>query len=146
MTAMTSEAAKRAKKMVQEQRGNCAQSVLTSTGEMVSSGEIDHDTMMKIASAFGGGMARMGNVCGAVTGALMALGLKYGGPDSMKVDAYAKQLMDEFTTLHGSVICRDLIEHDLVTVEDVEKAFKTGAFDNCPKFVEDAVGILEKLL
>ncbi|MFW9817655.1 MAG: C-GCAxxG-C-C family protein [Candidatus Thorarchaeota archaeon] len=143
---MTSEAAEKAKKMMAEQRGHCAQAVFTSLGEQASSGEIDFDMMMKVASAFSGGIARMGNVCGAVTGALMALGLKYGGPNSTKVNEVAKELLDEFTSLHGSIICRELIETDLITDEDVQKAFKTGAFDNCPKFVEGATLLLEKLL
>ncbi|MFW9793787.1 MAG: C-GCAxxG-C-C family protein [Candidatus Thorarchaeota archaeon] len=143
---MASEAVEKAKKMMQEQRGHCAQAVLTSFGEQASSGEIDFDIMMRVASAFSGGIARMGNVCGAVTGALMVLGLKYGSPDSTKVNEVAKKLLDEFAALHGSIICRELIDHDLITDEDVQKAFKTGAFDNCPKFVEDASVLLEKLL
>jgi C_GCAxxG_C_C family probable redox protein len=132
--------------MMQEQKGHCAQAVLTSLGEQASSGELDYDTLMKVASAFSGGIARMGNICGAVTGALMALGLKYGGQDSTKVNEVAKKLLDEFASLHGTVICRDLIDHDLITDEDVQKAYKTRAFDNCPKYVEDATVLLEKLL
>jgi C_GCAxxG_C_C family probable redox protein len=143
---MTSEAAENAKKMMQERRGHCAQAVLTSYGEKASSGKVDYDTLMKVASAFSGGIAHQGNVCGALTGALMALGLKYGGPDSTKANGIAMKLLDEFASLHGSFICRDLIKHDLFTDEDVEKAFKTGAFDSCPKYVEDAALLLEKLL
>jgi C_GCAxxG_C_C family probable redox protein len=143
---MTSNAAETAKQMMQERRGHCGQAVLTSVSEQASSKEVDYDTLMKISAAFGGGIARMGNVCGALTGALMALGLKYGGQDSSKVDRIAKLFLDEFKALHESIICRELIDHDLITDEDVEKAFKTGAFDNCPKFVEDAVVLLEKLL
>ena len=143
---MTSNAAETAKAMMQERRGHCAQAILTSVSEQASSEKVDYDTLMKIASAFSGGIARTGNVCGAVTGALMALGFKYGGQDSTKVNDVAKKFLDEFETVHGSVICREMINQDLITDEDVAKAFKTGAFDDCPKFIEDAVVLLEKLL
>jgi hypothetical protein len=76
----------------------------------------------------------------------MALGLKHGGQDSRKADEVAVMFLREFKTLHGTVNCRELINHDLVTDADVQKAFKTGAFKDCPKFVEDAVVLLEKLL
>ncbi|MGD9396942.1 MAG: C-GCAxxG-C-C family protein [Candidatus Thorarchaeota archaeon] len=143
---MPSEAAKKARALVQEQKVHCAQAVLTAHGEELGSGKIDHETLLKISSAFSGGIARQGNVCGAVTGALMALGLKHGGQDSRKADEVAVMFLREFKTLHGTVNCRELINHDLVTDADVQKAFKTGAFKDCPKFVEDAVVLLEKLL
>jgi C_GCAxxG_C_C family probable redox protein len=101
---------------------------------------------MKISSAFSGGIARTGNVCGAITGALMALGLKYGEGDSSKVNEVATKLFEEFKSLNGSIICRELINHDLITDEDIKHAFETGAFDNCSKYVEDVSLILERLL
>ncbi len=143
---MTSKAAEKARALVQEQKVHCAQAVLTSYGEELGSGKVDYETLMKISSAFSGGIARQGNICGAVTGALMALGLKYGGQDSTKANEVAMKFLEEFGNLHGTVICRELINHDLVTDADVQKAFKTGAFNECPKFVEDAVVLLEKLL
>jgi C_GCAxxG_C_C family probable redox protein len=143
---MSTNRAETAKKMMQEQKGHCAQAVLTAFGEELSSGKLDYDMLMKIASAFSGGIARMGNVCGALAGALLALGLKYGGPDSTKVNEVAVKLLKEFEALNGSIICRELIDQDLITDADVQKAFKTGAFKDCPKFVEDAVVLVEKLL
>jgi C_GCAxxG_C_C family probable redox protein len=138
--------AEKAKKMMNDRKGHCAQAVFTAFEEKLGKGKIDFDTMMQVSSAFSGGIVRTGNVCGAVTGALMVLGLKYGSPDSTKVNEVAKKFLDEFELLHSTVICRDLIKHDLITDEDVNNAFKTGAFDNCPKYVEDAVILLEKLL
>ena len=135
-----------AKKIMQEQKGHCCQAILAAFGEHLSLGKVDYDICMKIASAFSGGIALTGNVCGALNGALMALGLKYGGEDSTKVNEVSVNLLDEFKSLHGSIICRELINHDLVTDEDVKQAFATGAFNNCPKFVEDAAMILEKEL
>jgi len=143
---VTSEKAKKARKLVQEQKVHCAQAVFTAYGEELSSGQVDYDNLMKISSAFSGGIAHQGNVCGALTGALMTLGFKYGGPDSRKVNEVSMKFLEEFKSRNGSIICRDLINHDLLTDEDVQKAFKAGAFNNCPKFVEDAVVLLEKLL
>ncbi|MFW9848068.1 MAG: C-GCAxxG-C-C family protein [Candidatus Thorarchaeota archaeon] len=144
---MNSELSEKAKKIVAEQRGNCAQAVFTTYGDFVSSGKVDFDTCMKIASAFGGGVAHTGSICGALNGAIMVLGLKYGGsPMEEQVNEAAVKLLDEFKALNGTVICRELINHDLITDADVKHAFDTGAFKNCPKYVEDVSKILESLL
>lgn len=142
---MPSELAEKAKEMMQERKGHCAQAIFTTYGGQLGLGKLDFETYMKIASAFSGGIARTGNVCGALTGALLALGLKYGDTVE-KVNEIANDLLNEFTSLHGSIICRELIDHDLITEEDVQQAFKTGSFDNCPKFVEDVSMLLDKLL
>ena len=141
---MPSNSAEKAKKIFQEQKAHCAQAIFSAYGEQLSEGKVDFDTCMKIASAFSGGIARTGNVCGALTGALMVIGLKYGSAE--KADEIAGYLLKEFKSLNRSIICRVLINHDLLTDEDVKHAFKTGAFDNCPKFVEDVTMILDKLL
>ena len=74
----------------------------------------------------------------------MAIGLKYN--DVNKANEVGVQLLDEFKSLNGSIICRNLIKHDLVTEDDLKQAFESGAFDNCPKFVEDVTVILDNLL
>ena len=61
-----------ASKMMEERRGNCAQAIFATYGPRLAKGKVDFDSCMKITSAFGGGINRTGNVCGAVTGALMA--------------------------------------------------------------------------
>jgi C_GCAxxG_C_C family probable redox protein len=110
------------------------------------------ETAMKIACTFGGGM-RLGNTCGAVTGALMAIGLKYG---KSKVDeneardktyAFAKQFQAGFSKANGSVMCRDLLGYDLSTPEGYEKAKESLAFIKiCPGLVRNAMEILEEIL
>ncbi|MHA1994425.1 MAG: C-GCAxxG-C-C family protein [Candidatus Hodarchaeales archaeon] len=128
---------------------NCSQAIFATYGERPGLGKVDYDTCLKISSAFGGGIAQTGNICGALTGALMVIGLKYSGAkgkDQEKVNEVAGKLLNEFKSLNGSIICRELIKHDLVTEKDVEHAFKTGSFDNCPKFVEDVSMMLEKLM
>ncbi|MHA1909329.1 MAG: C-GCAxxG-C-C family protein [Candidatus Thorarchaeota archaeon] len=144
---MTSKLSETAKKMMDEQKGHCCQAVFSTYAEQFGQGKVDFDTCMKISSAFSGGINRTGNVCGALTGALMALGLKYGGSkQEVDVTEASTKLLDEFISLHGSIICRELINHDLISDEDVKKAFETGAFKNCPKFVEDAAVLLDKHL
>jgi C_GCAxxG_C_C family probable redox protein len=142
---MTSTPSDTANRIFQEQKGHCAQAIFAAYGEHLSLGKVDYDTCMKISSAFSGGIARTGNVCGALTGALLALGFKYGD-DAEKANTVAVKLLDEFKSLHGSTICRELINHDLITGEDVKQAYATGAFDNCAKYVEDVTKILDECL
>ena len=141
---MSSNPADKAKSIFQEQKAHCAQAIFASYGEQLGSEKVDFDTCMKIASAFSGGISRTGNVCGALTGALMVLGLKYGSAE--RADEIAGYLLKEFKSLNESIICRELINHDLITENDLKQAFEKGSFNNCPKFVEDVSMMLEKLL
>ena len=138
-----------AKKMMLEGKGNCAQAVFATSVEHLGLGKVDYDTCIKITSAFGGGIARTGNVCGALAGAIMALGLKYGGAkreDQEKTNKVTGKLLAEFELLNGSTICRELINQAIITDEELKQAFENGSFNNCPKFVKDASMIVEKLL
>jgi C_GCAxxG_C_C family probable redox protein len=75
---------------------------------------LDADTARKISCGFGGGM-RHGEVCGAVTGAIMILGLKYGqyNTDDKKSKEityqYVKEFNKRFMDINGTIICRDLL-------------------------------------
>ncbi len=132
------------------QRTNCAQAVLSVFSEDLG---LKREVALALAQGFGGGMARLGHTCGAVTGAYMVLGL------SQKVTANSPRealeltygLMREFNrsfeTLHGSLVCRELIGYDLSTLEGLAEARGKGVFTSvCPRFVRDAVQILEMLL
>jgi C_GCAxxG_C_C family probable redox protein len=128
---------------------NCSQAVFS---VFASEMGIQIETAMKIACAFGGGM-RLGNTCGSVTGALMAIGLKYGKSKADENEArdktyiLTKQFQDRFCESKGSVMCRDLLGCDLSTPEGYEKAKENQAFLKiCPGLVKDAVVILEKIL
>ena len=93
---------------------NCAQAVFLAFAEE----KMDRDTALKIASGFGGGMAGMRNVCGAVNGMFMAYGLLCGPADPTDRAAKAKsyetlrQLAGEFEAHNGSLICRQLLGLD----------------------------------
>ena len=144
---MPSDLAKKATMIMEERKGSCSQAIFATYGEHLTSGKVDYDTCMKIASAFSGGIARTGNVCGALTGAMMALGLKYNSAEEPnRINEVSGKLLDEFESLHGSTICRELITHVLITEKDLKQAFETGAFKDCPKYVEDVALILEKFL
>ena len=107
---------------------------------------------LKVGACFGGGMCKA-EVCGACTGALMALGLKYGMCEDGDLDSkeransYAVRFLDEFAKQNGSYICRELLDCDISTDEGKAYARAKGLFaTECPKMIESAVLIVEKLI
>lgn len=118
---------------------NCAESALIGVTEALG---IESDCVPKIATPFGGGMGRYGEVCGALTGALMAMGLKLGrqGDDdtAARDRAYPKavRLMRAFEIEFGSVECRALTGCDLLTPEGQKRMQDEGLHANlCTKLV-----------
>ncbi len=91
---------------------NCTQSVV---GAFEDELNLDHDTAMKIASSFGGGMGRLREVCGAVSGMFMVAGLLFGYSDpkdkSLKTEHYKliQELAEKFKENHPSIVCRELL-------------------------------------
>ncbi len=91
---------------------NCAQSVLSAFGDMTG---LADDTAMRLGSSFGGGLGRLREVCGAVSGAAMVLGLLrgYADPDDRKAKTAHYHLIQEFAhrfeERNGSIICRELL-------------------------------------
>jgi C_GCAxxG_C_C family probable redox protein len=108
---------------------------------------------LRIACGFGGEIGRTGRTCGAVTGAVMVIGLEYGQADvadeesRQETHRLVKEFVDKFTALHRSVECRELIGYDLSDSSALESARKSSVFrSKCPGFVYDAAGILEDIL
>ncbi len=129
---------------------SCSQAIAAAFGESFG---LEKETALKISQAFGGGMARMGLTCGAVSGALLVIGLKHGRirPDDEaakeKTYALAHEFISRFKARYGSIVCRDLIGVDLSTPEGHEEAQSRGVFDIlCPNFVGGAAEILEQIL
>lgn len=129
---------------------NCAQSVLASCGQPLG---LPRETAVQIAMTFGGGLGRTGNVCGAVTGALMALGLSFAAKDAKDKPTkeaavrLAREFMAQFRAQHGATNCRDLIKFDLSVPADYQRAVESGVFKSiCPGIVKSAAGLVEKLL
>lgn len=120
----------------------CSQAVLTVFSEELG---LSKENAFKIGACFGSGM-RQGEVCGACTGALMALGLKYG-ENKPKCDEVSDKFFEEFKKENGSFICRDLLECDISTPEGVKQALDNNLFrEVCPKMVASAVEITEKIM
>jgi C_GCAxxG_C_C family probable redox protein len=115
--------------------------------------ELDPDTAKKIACGFGAGISKTGNICGAVSGAIMVIGLKYGKiraedeASTEKTRALVRQFIREFTERNGSVSCTALLGYDLSDPQSYTAAKDSGLFvTRCPAFVRDAADILEKIL
>jgi len=108
---------------------------------------------LRVAGAFGAGMGRTGGTCGAVTGALMVIGLMHaktrkGDDDSReKIYVLAQEFMEAFLERNGSFPCRSLLGVDVSTPEGMSEVRKKDLFRTaCPKFVKDAGEVLEGLL
>ena len=126
---------------------NCAQSVLAAFTPRFS---IPRRKALKLASMLGGGVARRGQVCGAVSGGLLALGLGRGADDPAgKEAAYAlgQVFLARFEERHGSLLCAELLDGDISTLEGRRLLRERGAFDRlCPTYVRHAAEIVEQLL
>lgn len=120
----------------------CSQSILLAFNDQFN---IDETTAKLIASTFGGGMGRLRQKCGAVTGGFMVLGLAYGNTDPKDMDtklaAYDKvqELNRRFEEINGTTICAEILapyaNEDEVTQRLHHKLI-------CRKVVEDAAGLL----
>ena len=129
---------------------NCAQSVFAAFGPELG---LTREQCLKVACTFGGGMARSAKTCGAVTGAMMAIGLKFGqtrlDDQEAKKKAYklAKDLMQQFIARNKSLECRDLLGCDISTDAGLKRAMDMEFHTKvCPKLVKDAAEIAEKLM
>jgi C_GCAxxG_C_C family probable redox protein len=128
---------------------NCSLAVLSAYAPVVGLAE---ETALKIAAGFGGGMGRMAETCGAVTGALMVLGLKHGAtsPDREAKERIYEQVREfakRFKARNGSLVCRELLGCDISTPEGLQRAREADFVSKiCPKFVRDAAEILKEML
>lgn len=113
---------------------------------------LDSAMASRIASGFGGGMGRMGQTCGAVTGAYMVIGLKHGaatGDREAKEKTYRaiREFAERFKARNGSAVCRDLLGCDISTPEGFEKMKTLGLHGTvCAKLVRDACDLLDDML
>ena len=128
---------------------NCSQAILTGFPEY----GLDQDVALRLATALGGGMARTGQICGAVSGALMVIGLKYGSADSKDTETkertyqLARRFMDEFCARNNNVNCSALLGVDIGDPDAYAYAREHELFKKfCPAYVRSAAEILEKIL
>ncbi len=112
------------------------------------------EAALKIACGLGAGMGRKEEVCGAVTGGILLIGLKHGRGEnddrSAIENAYTKtrELMERFSEKHGTYICRKLLNGLELTTEEGQKFFKENGLREkaCKPCVETVVEILESML
>ena len=129
---------------------NCAQSVLMAFAEELN---LNPEQALKLTTGFGGGIAHNGKVCGAVTGAIMVLGMKHSstGQDAVQAKELTFEKVNEFLEVfkkkHGSIDCKDLIEGiDLMTEEGRTEAKNRNTHDKiCLPIVESAAEIILNL-
>jgi len=130
---------------------NCAQATLSVFAKDFG---LDKNLSLKLATAFGAGIVQRQEMCGAVTGSLMAIGLKYGkgvngtNEDKLKTYDLSCLFMEEFKKQHGSLCCRELLDGlDMKNPEDAEK-IKERNFSRmrCDPYIRNAVEIVEKIM
>lgn len=129
---------------------NCAQAVFAAFADKL---QLDEPTALKLSSSFGGGMGKLREVCGAVSGMFMVAGALYGydyNDDARKQAHYEliQELAARFKAKHGTIICRELLELDVKTDTPIPTK-RTAAFYEsrpCILFVETAAEILEELI
>ncbi len=127
---------------------NCSQSVLAAFCESYG---LDRKTALKAACGLGGG-CRSGEICGAVSGAVITIGLKHGHSQpedaESKANCYAKteEFLNAFKAKNGNIICREILGHDISTKEGMEQARSKNLFKTtCVDMVKSAASILEEL-
>ncbi|NLN55030.1 MAG: C_GCAxxG_C_C family protein [Clostridiales bacterium] len=127
---------------------NCSQAVLLAFSDVTN---LDEKTASRISSSFGGGMGRLREVCGALTGAFMAAGLIYGYTDVSDSDAKAKHyeriqhLGLAFKEKYGTFLCRELLELDILHDIPVSESRTPEYYRKrkCSMYVEYAAKLLD---
>ncbi|MFV9631467.1 MAG: C-GCAxxG-C-C family protein [Methanosarcinales archaeon] len=129
---------------------SCSQALLSTYGPQF---DLNREMALKVSGAFGGGIGHMGETCGAVTGVIMVIGLKYGKTraenEQIEEKAYSliQEFVDKFNSRNGSIICRELLGYDISTPEGMKLAKEKNLFITiCPKLVQDAAEIIEQIL
>lgn len=131
---------------------NCSQAVLLAFCEDFG---LEKETALKISEPFGGGMGRMREVCGTVTGMFMVLGLAMGNSDakdgSTKKNIYksVQELAEKFKQDNGSIICRELLGLQKANKESYVPSERTKEYYKkrpCPELCKYAADILEDYL
>ncbi|MEG0830058.1 MAG: C-GCAxxG-C-C family protein [Anaerovoracaceae bacterium] len=128
---------------------DCSQAVLSHAAPKVG---LDEEIGAKLGAAFGGGLWR-GETCGCVAGAMMALGLKYGnskpnqGEVKEKFLAKKAEFEEKFIAEHKTLICNELLNHDISKPGELEKIMEEGLFEKvCAGLVCSTCRILDEML
>ncbi len=134
-----------------EQGYSCSQAVFSA---LAATRGVETAMALHIAAGLGGGIARTGQTCGCLTGAILAIGLAQPSvaPDVNRAEKdktceRGRRLLDAFAGRNGSTLCRDLLGCDVSTPEGHAQAREAKLFQTrCPKLLRDAVEIAEGIL
>ena len=129
---------------------SCSQAVFSAFAEAEG---MDLETALRIASSFGAGMARMGDTCGAITGGMMVLGLKYGRTVADDTEAKEKnyrlvhEFLERFNELFEHSMCRELLGFEPGSPEASQRFKDDPELEKrCAGFVREATEILEDMI
>jgi C_GCAxxG_C_C family probable redox protein len=129
----------------------CSQSVLSVFAEWT---DIDTEKAARIAAPFCGGIAHTGaEVCGAVSGGIMAIAFGYNSGDLREeshreiADQLVSKYLEKFRQKHGSIRCRELLGYEIGKEEELEKVREKNLFETiCRQLVESSVEIVEDIM
>jgi len=132
------------------QKYSCSQSVLGAFAEDLG---LDRDAAFGLGAGFSGGLGGRGEVCGALTGAIMAAGMKHGwrrGDDAAAratTEWVVNRLVERFEDQHGSTICKDLLGHPVSSTAERTAARNSGLITvDCGTFIRSAAEMLDEVL
>ncbi len=128
---------------------NCSQAVVAAFSEELG---IDRETALRLSSSFGGGMGRLREVCGAVSGMFMVAGLRYGYSDpkdsAAKAEHYSRiqALAQRFKEENGSIVCRELLGLKSGPDSPVPEQRTQGYYKKrpCAELVKRAAAIIQE--
>jgi C_GCAxxG_C_C family probable redox protein len=129
---------------------NCSQSVLHAYADELN---VDNEFALSVSSGFGGGMGRLQETCGAVTGSFMVLGIynckKFVDNKDRKEKTYAmiQKFSHKFKAAHTVMDCKSLIKVDLNTEEGQKYVAENNLHETvCERCIADAIGIVDELI
>ena len=133
-----------------EQGFLCSEAVLMAIGDLLG---FESEAIPRIATGFGAGIGRRGEICGAASGGVMGLGLRFGrdavdgNEGERRPYWYAAEFLDGFSARCGGVRCRDLLGLDLSRPGDVEEYHRRGCWETrCRELIETAARLAYDLL
>jgi C_GCAxxG_C_C family probable redox protein len=129
---------------------NCAQAV---SSVFAGDAGVPEEAIIRAAMGFGGGVGHTGGTCGAVSGGVLAIGLLVGSSDPEEKEtrdltyALTREFITRFFRKNGTVSCTELLGCDLSTDEGLARAREQNLTRTlCPRYIRDAVEILEEVL
>jgi C_GCAxxG_C_C family probable redox protein len=129
---------------------NCAQAVLNAYSDKL---KFDNELALTVSCGFGGGMGRLQETCGAVTGSYMVLGIynsvRFSDNNNRKEETYSmiQKFSERFKQINGSTDCISLLKSEIKTEEGRRYAKENNLFDTiCEKCISDSIRIVEELI